>query len=440
MNRFVCISLAAFLLLTVLTRRAWAAHPMHGDDHKIHYVGATPDSVEMTHALLDNAPETYSSLGLPRFALIGSSGKFGIGVGGEVKLTGSYDFGRPLDDPDRFRTSHIPTGEYIGNSTLFQFGYGGTRVYANAIGFTNKDRVIGAFISVNFLGTTSYIPKIQYAYLRMGGFQIGYDYSLFCDVAAAPPTVDYESANALPSKIVPSIRYVGRFGKGKKCRMGLALENTTAAYTVSASTGDIYQRVPDVPIFFQYNWGRHGWFRIAAVGRTIQYRDLTAEKNVYQPCWGFSFSGAAPIARKVNIYWQAAAGKGISTMFQDLAGMPVDLMPSPSREGRLMPVLSTGSYIAAQWNISRRLFLSGTFSYLRLFASEYPTTFPEEESVTQTPWSDQYRYAQYAAANLCWNVTSWLRLGAEYVFGRRVDMSGASGANSRLQLMLKLHF
>lgn len=428
------------LLILLATEQLQAAHPSYGSDHKVHYVGAMPDSVSMTQALLDNSPQEFRSSGLPRFVLVGPSGNFGIGVGGYAKLTGSYDVGNVISNPNCFNTSEIPIPYESTEPGKFQFGYETSRLYVNCVCTPDNGRNVGAFVSVNFLGD-GWMPNLHYAYVRLGGIQLGYDYSLFSDMGAMPPTIDYLGPNASTAVHCASIRYVSRFGKNKRCKMGAALEFTMPKFTVSSTTADPYQRAPSLPLFFQYNWRPGSWIRSAAMLRLIQYQDLVESRDIYKFGWGVAVSGTAKLGNSpLRLYWQAAGGKGISTAFQDLADSPVDMFPAPEQEGRLNEVGCVGTYFGAQWYITRKLFLSATYSHLRLFSDSYPSTEPAAEGVIQTPFADQYRYADYVATNFCYEATSWLRVGVGYDYGLRCNMNGSNGHVSRFQAMLKVYF
>lgn len=435
--------LVLFILICVSTHCIHAAHPSYGDSHRIHYVGATPDSVEMTRALLDNSPQEFRSSGLPRFALVGPSGKFGIGVGGYVKLTGGYDFGDAIEDFDRFKTSEIPVIPEAVRHGGLKFGFRTSRLYANVVCTPDNGRNVGAFVSVNLLGG-GWMPSLHYAYVRMGGIQLGYDYSIFSDIGAMPPTIDYEGPNACAFVHCADIRYIRRFGKDNRYRIGASLEFTTPKYTISPSTSDIFQRAPSVPIFFQYNWQEHSWIRAAAMLRAIQYKDLVNSSDRYKFGWGLSLSGTTRLGRlPLRAYWLLSGGKAIGTAYQDLVEMPVDLMPSPDIEGQLDAVGTVGAYAGIQWNITRRLFLCATFSRLHLIAKAYPEwegTISRDDDDDHIPYTDQYRFGQYLAGSIGYEVNSWLRVGAECDYGLRANMNGAIGRTIRAQAMVKVYF
>jgi len=66
--------------------------------------------------------------------------------------------------------------------------------------------------------------------------------------------------------------------------------------------------------------------------------------------------------------------------------------------------------------------------------------YARDYSGGSTAWSGQYKYAQYALANIMWNITPQISTGLEYIYGRRVDMDGMSRHDNRIQTMLQVTF
>lgn len=104
----------------------------------------------------------------------------------------------------------------------------------------------------------------------------------------------------------------------------------------------------------------------------------------------------------------------------------------PATDGKLKSVKAWGGYFGLQYNISPSVFATTTYSQLRNYADRY--------SGGSISWDEQYKYAQYALANIIWNITSQISTGIEYIYGRRVDMNGISHHDNRIQTMLQLSF
>ena len=141
------------------------------------------------------------------------------------------------------------------------------------------------------------------------------------------------------------------------------------------------------------------------------------------------------MAGGLTAFWQAVYGKGITSYFQDLNGAGMDLLPDPHNSGVLNTVKSWGSYLGLQYTFSPKVFCSATYSHVRTYVPRYG-----DQASSASGWDAQYKYAQYAVANIFWNITPILQTGLEYIYGRRVDYSGAQAHDNRIQTMLQLSF
>lgn len=108
----------------------------------------------------------------------------------------------------------------------------------------------------------------------------------------------------------------------------------------------------------------------------------------------------------------------------------MDMLPSADNANVMNTVKAWGAYGGLQFNISRTVFASATYSHVRTYADKCAAPTAD----------DQYRYAQYAVGNVFWDITSILQAGAEYIYGRRVNYNGSQAHDSRLQLSLQLSF
>jgi len=123
-------------------------------------------------------------------------------------------------------------------------------------------------------------------------------------------------------------------------------------------------------------------------------------------------------------------GRGIGQYLNDLSNLNVDIVPNPEKEGRMQTLPMLGWFAGLQYNISKDVFVSGTYSLSRLYSEHtYPSDVP-----------DMYRKGQYLVANLFWNVTSNLQVGAEYLRGWRTDFSSNTRHANRMNALVQYSF
>ncbi|MDE5774298.1 MAG: porin [Muribaculaceae bacterium] len=400
------------------------AHPSHQDRPVSLLVNNLEDSVKVIEAFKENSPAAFNVTDAPRFAIVGKNNMFYLGIGATIKGTLGFDFGDPIDNANEFVTSDINMNPVPGNGGKVNISAQQSNIYLNMVALPDNPNKIGAYISFNLLGN-NYTPALQYAYLKYRGFTVGYDYSLFADMAAGVPTIDYEGPNAMTS--IPNAVIDYRHSFNKHWSIGAGLELPIASYTAGHNTSVVSQRVPDVPFYVQYAWGHNSWVRMSGMVRNMIYRDLSSNTNRDKVGWGIKVSGSAEIVPNLRAYYQGAFGKGLTSYFQDLEGCGLDMTPDMDEPGRLNAVMAWGAYGGLQYNFSPKVYCSATYSHLRNYAKKY-----------NGDWPEQYRYGQYAVGNVFYNINSVLTWGVEYIWGRRVDMNGLSHHDNRIQTMLQL--
>ena len=412
------------------------SHPLTPEYQEVTIVnpqsGVSSDTtvINVYNIFLENAPKSFKVPGAPRFAIEGKDRKFYLGIGGTAKATLSYDWGNPIDNAYDFTTSAIPMTQRPGDGGLVQATAATSGLFVNFVAMPGDKNQLGVYFNFNLTGNgNDYGFNLCYAYIKYRGFTVGYDYSLFSDMAAAPPSIDNEGPcgfTAIPNGVIDY-----RYNINSKWSVAIGAEMPMVSATTGENTYVVNQRVPDIPAYVQYSWGGgKSWIRFSGIMRNMLYRDELSGKNRDRLGWGVKMSGSASVSQFITAYYQAAYGKGITSYFQDLYEGGLDMVPSG--DGSLEAVKAWGGYLGLQYNISPKVYATTTYSHVRNYARDY--------SGGSTAWSGQYKYAQYALANIMWNITPQISTGLEYIYGRRVDMDGMSRHDNRIQTMLQVTF
>ena len=93
-------------------------------------------------------------------------------------------------------------------------------------------------------------------------------------------------------------------------------------------------------------------------------------------------------------------------------------------------VCMKGWYAGLQYNFSKRVFASATYSQSRLFTEDCYAHFNET----------QYKKGQYLVANVFWNVSHNLQVGAEYLHGWRENFNDVNREANRINLSAQYNF
>ncbi len=362
----------------------------------------------------------------PRFLLTDRKGNFALGIGGYVRVTGEYDFGGIVKDVDFF-PALIPNGTRDYAKNQFQMDATTSTLFLKLVGHTKTLGDFVVYTAGDFRGGGK-VFQLQQAYAQFLGFTIGYTYGTFMDPAALPPTIDFAGPNGSSFYRTTLLNYTYRGVKDWRFGVGIempAVDGTTNSY-LNIST----QRMPDFAASIQYNWNNRSHIRLAGIVRSMTYSSLAREKAYSTTGYGVQASTTFSITPKWQVYGQFNYGQGIAQYLTDLSNLNVDIVPNPEKEGKMQALPMMGWYAGLQYNFSKRVFITSTYSASRLYSDHhYPSDEPE-----------MYRIGQYLVANAFWNVSSNLQVGLEYLRGWRKDFDSSTRHANRLNALVQYSF
>ena len=355
---------------------------------------------------------------------------FSFSIGGDVALRAAYSFDRTVNNIDMV-PFNVPMTATPADRQELRFDATTSRVFIRGIANTKKLGQVHIFFDVDFRGGAqgSYTPRIRSGYVQMLGLTVGRDVSTFCDLTAAPTTIDFAGPNAYNFRFATMIRYEYAVLK-EHLKLGVATEMPSVSGTYGTTLSPIPQRVPDFPLYFQYSWGknRESHIRASAVLRDMYlYNEARGRENDLLG-WGVQFSGNIHITKYLQLFMNGTYGEGISRYIQDLVGSGYDFTPNPQNASVVQTMPMYGWQAAAQINILPNLFVSGGYSAVTVC----------RKNGYLSP--DQYKQGQYIFGNVFWNLTPRFVLAAEYLYGSRKNMSGDKAHSNRVNVLAKYSF
>ncbi|MBQ4916678.1 MAG: DcaP family trimeric outer membrane transporter [Muribaculaceae bacterium] len=379
------------------------------------------------NTLVNNAPAAPNNQDLPKFSIIGKENKFYLSVGAQFKSTINYDWGNPIQSPSSFTPSVI-TAASKGNKSNLDFTVQRSRLSFNFIGLPDTDNQLGVYIAMIFNnGGNEYGVKINHAYAKYHGFTIGYTSTLFSDQTAIPYTIDAQSPNSTANFSNTVVNYEHRFQNNMK--IGVGLEKNVNSITTNNYTNKVSQRLPDMPLYIQYRWNKNSHIRLSSVIRNISYRNIETNSNNNIFGWGAKLSGILEFDH-FTLYYMGTCGKGVASYIEDNLGQNIDLTPSANKNGTMQATKSWGAYGALQYNFSKRLFSTLIYSHVRNSMDSYKSG--------NISFGDQYKYGQYAVANIIWSPNKYIQTGLEYLWGNRNNFDNTSHHNNRIMAMFSV--
>ena len=422
MKHFRPLLLALVLLLGASTVSAQTHHDKH-------HGGKECD--ESTKAFVETARKGFQQAPNPQFIFTAPNNKFMLGLGATVTLRTSYDFIGAMGNID-FVPYDIPMTKGYANQQRVMMDASTSRLFLKAIINTPCVGRIVIYSDMDFRGGEqfSYIPRLRSAYIQLCGLTLGRDVTTFCDLNAAPTTIDFEGPNAYNFRFTEMIRYEHSFLRNH-LTLGIAAEVPSVSATYGDFFSPIMQRVPDGIAYVQYAWGenRASHLRVSGVIRDMYLHNNTTDENTTQLGWGVQLSGHISITRWVDLYMNGVYGKGITPYIQDLTGLPYDCAYNPQEPTRMQTMPMWGWQAAAQVNIIPKvMWVAAGYSMVGL---EKHNGFLSD---------NEYRQGDYLFVNAFWKIARNFTVAAEYLHGSRENMDTLKESANRVSIMAQYNF
>ncbi len=384
---------------------------------------------DATQDYLETHRHGFQQTERPMFIFATRDNRFSLAVGGFIALRASYDFDGISDNLD-FIPYDIPLTANYNNRQQLLMDASTSRLYFKGVANSNMLGRVVIYVDTDFRGGSagSYTPRIRSAYVSMLGFTLGRDVSTFCDLQAAPTTIDFQGPNAYNFNFATMIRYEYCFAD-HHLTVGAAAEMPHVSATYNEKFLKMRQRIPDFPVYFQYAWDeeRSSHLRASAVFRNMYVRNAVVEDNKRLFGWGVQFSGTIKAWDWLRFYMNGVYGKGITPYIQDLTGSGLDLVLDESGEEIAAPKM-WGWQAAARINLSPRCWLSGGYSMVQV---DHDKGFMG---------ADTYHQGRYIFGNVFYGLSPRCTLAAEYLYGSRKNMDDLKGHANRVSLQLMYHF
>lgn len=369
-------------------------------------------------------PQGFQKSQPPRFVIMGKEHKFMLGIGGFVNFRMGYDFNQVVQNKD-FVTYDIPITSTPATRQRFLMDASTSRLFVKLLTANSRMAGFEAYIEMDFRGGDN-VLRLREAYVSYKGLLLGQTATTFTDLKASPNTVDFEGPNSYTYGRNLMIQYSRQF---KHISFGIAAEYPELSATFGTESESIPQRVPDFPMYVQYQWGKNNsHIRASGLLRDLTYYNKIISNNRDALGWGVQLSGNIFIGKKIQTYFQAVYGEGITPYIQDISGVGLDLIPNPNAPCSLQTLPMLGWFGGLSYNITKSISTSLTYSEVRIF----------EKNGSYD--ANRYKKAQYIVANVFWNIIPSCQVGVEYLYGTRKNMDNKVGHANRVQASVQFNF
>lgn len=412
------------------------------DGFKIEFKRTSP---EIRKTLEESKQPERQPIKAPDFVVKSTDNRFVMAIGGYIAPVLGYDIGNDLYEQDGagldFVTNAIPVPPVKGRRSDFFINGVNFAVDFQIVGLAGTKNQITAYFKLGTNDNSSPI-KLKRAYVSYRNFTVGEVATLMEDGdAAQPPTIDQQGPCGIVGTTAYEVAYKSPSYGGFRWALGLDMPSYYASdgryqgrdyprYRGEqvATVENVEQMMPDIPAWVEYSRGI-GRIRATGMLRTFTYRDLLQDKVRHVMGYGVMLSGNLTPVKPLTFNFQAAYGQGIGAYLQDIAGMPLSFVPSDSKPGHMKASPMMGWVVGASYNFAPRWQFNVMTSQSRIWKVADYCTGAEAPA--------NYKYALYAAANVFYNITSYLQCGMEYIWGRHVTWNKGGANDSRIQAQIK---
>lgn len=389
--------------------------------------GPLPDSIRsLIENFYINQFRNYQDPAAPYFLFMSQDANMAMGVGGVVRMRAYFDLGNSMPGA-AFTPYNVPVGDTPLNRNHFGTTPSGTSLFLRVLGRNTKIGSYQLYILAKFNGYEGRDFKLSKAYAAINDWIVGYTSSTFSDGMAIAPTVDANGSMITMDFSALLVRWEHTF-KGSGIMVAASVETPQMTLqTDGVTTASRSVSMPNLAAMVQYQWSADQHVRLSAITRSLPYRDLVNGRNHSPLGYGLQLSAVVNPVRSLTVYAIGSIGRSYTNVGGDFLLGKYDLVEDPDVPGHLRTVPGFSYFLGLGYHFSHKLSVSMTFGQSRNLLSA-----PRE--------ADGYKYGLYGAANVFYNVTPRITLGAEANFGRRQNFDNAHAWARRIGAMCQFSF
>jgi hypothetical protein len=349
-------------------------------------------------------------------------------IGGWARVDAITDL-RNNGNPNQFVPSSIPVpgqpGSEGGNrSTLHTKGTRLSFELRRPVPFDDTLRIYSEFDFFGDSASAGMNFRTRHFYGQVWNFLVGQTFSAFMDADAFPDVLDHEGPNAIVNRRQPQLRYTLPVYEGaSSVQLFASIEQPVSEIQTGGEDfpddASVVSRLPDGVVGVRWE-GRHGHLQGAAVFRGLSY-ESDSEPGGDAFGWGTSLGGSLNVFERDKLSAQVTYGEGVARYINDLSGQNYDAALDGGRLRAIPVFAATGGY-THQWTDRWRSTVSGGFVWL-----DCPDSLGSL-AIDNTI---------YGSANLVWQPTKVLRVGLEYLYGRKETSDGSKRDAHRFNFVLR---
>ncbi|WP_212001975.1 DcaP family trimeric outer membrane transporter [Chitinophaga sp. HK235] len=343
-------------------------------------------------------------------------------IGGFVQGDFIYDF-KEMGNKEAFAPSSIP----INNEDEGQLTFAARQTRFTIL--SASDTRLGelkTLLEVDLFNSNgAAIPRLRHAWGQLGKWGGGQTWSTFMDIDVFPNILDYQGPNAMAFGRQIQVRYTGPLTK--KSTLAFSMESPGSDTKLPADSGlTSRQLFPDVVAQYRYNFTDATHIQLAGLFHPITY-DNYLDRDHTNIGWGLNLTGTieTSVRGKDIFVYGTTYGHGIARYIIDLNGLGLDAIAKTRTIVQNIPVWTVMGFYDFWW--SDKFSSTIGYAYLRMETKAY-----------QPPTDLQS--TQYGVVNLLFYPSYFVKAGIEFLYGKKKNIDGSAGENSRIQCSMMYKF
>jgi hypothetical protein len=277
--------------------------------------------------------------------------------------------------------------------------------------------------------------RVRHVYGAWGNWLAGQTNTLFMDIDIFPNTIEYWGPAGMVFVRLPQIRWTPVSNEERS--FSVAIErpgnDIDAGQFRNVDPGlanfQNDEELPDFTAQYRINedWGH---LQIAGILRQLGVENIANPANVVERSdtgWGVDITGHYNLGDRNKILFGFVTGSGIASYMNDGG---VDMAPTappgnPAADAQAVDLTGLSVYYDHYWNSD--------------WSSSIGYSYDEVDNLAGQA-GNAFKKGEYFSANILHYPVENILIGAELLWGKRTDFSGADGDDVRIQFSFKYNF
>jgi hypothetical protein len=334
-----------------------------------------------------------------------------------IEARGAYDLRNYYAKPD-FSAATIPMKSDADNRKRFLFDIPSATLSVEKKLALTEGEVIKLVTQANLKKELA----LKSVYADFKGFRVGKATSNFCD----PDACDLAGGRFLQARWQYELNTLFKCAVAIEEASDLVIDPTVKKEDRDKQNLRLHKNIPAVSAYARYE--REGLWHVQVSGllRSLEYRDVKAGADSYMPTWGVNIGASLHLVpEKTTFKLQGIYGRGIGDYMADLEDLEEEANAVYVKKDNQSALETLNA-----WGVGFGM----THKWLPKLCSEVAYRFLDTQHGHRD--DNAYECGHVASVNLFYHPTEQVRVGTEYFFGARKNISGELKDGHRMQAVI----